>query len=110
MIIRGGMNIYTAQVEQVIAAMPQVADVAVIGVEEPTWGQEVLAVVQLNPDQTLEEQEVVAYCKQHLAAFKCPRFVRFVDALPKTAIGKVRKHELIAKYGDIALKRRSRHS
>lgn len=110
MIIRGGMNIYTAQLEQVIAAMPQVADVAVIGVEEPTWGQEVLAVVQLNPEQTLEEQEVVAYCKQHLAAFKCPRFVRFVDALPKTAIGKVRKHELIAKYGDIALKRRSRHS
>lgn len=110
MIIRGGMNIYTAQVEQVIAGMPEVADVAVVGVEEPTWGQEVLAVVQLNPDHALEEKDIIAYCRQHLAAFKCPRFVRFVEALPKTAIGKVRKHELTEAYGDIALKRRSRHS
>lgn len=106
MIIRGGMNIYSAQVEQIIAAMPQVADVAVIGVDEPTWGQEVLAVIQLNPDHNLEEKEVISYCKQRLAAYKCPRFVRFLDILPKTAIGKVRKHELAEQFNDIALKRR----
>jgi len=105
MIIRGGMNIYTAQVEQVIAQMPEVADVAVIGVEEPTWGQEVLAVIELKPEQALEEQAVIAFCKKHLAAFKCPRFVRFLEKLPKTAIGKVRKHELTAQFAEVALKR-----
>lgn len=105
MIIRGGMNIYTAQVEQVIAQMPEVADVAVIGVEEPTWGQEVLAVIELKPEHALEEQAVIAFCKKHLAAFKCPRFVRFLEKLPKTAIGKVRKHELTAQFAEVALKR-----
>ncbi|NLF58832.1 MAG: long-chain fatty acid--CoA ligase, partial [Candidatus Hydrogenedens sp.] len=102
MIIRGGLNIYTAQVEQVIARMPEVEEVAVIGVEEATWGQEVLAVVKVKAEETLEEQAVIAFCKEHLAAFKCPRFVRFMDELPKTAIGKVRKHELLRLYGDIA--------
>lgn len=102
MIIRGGLNIYTAQVEQVIARMPEVEEVAVVGVEEATWGQEVLAVVKVKAEETLEEQAVIAFCKEHLAAFKCPRFVRFMDELPKTAIGKVRKHELLRQYGDIA--------
>lgn len=110
MIIRGGMNVYTAQVEQVIAQMPEVADVAVIGVEEPTWGQEVLAVIELKPDETVDEQAVIAFCKKHLATFKCPRFVRFLDKLPKTAIGKVRKHELSALFAGVALKRSGRRS
>ncbi len=106
MIIRGGMNIYSAQVEQVIAAMPEVQEVAVIGVEEPTWGQEVLAVIELKPEHTLEEKAVIAFCKEHLATFKCPKYVRFVETLPKTAIGKVRKHELAAQYSSITQKKR----
>lgn len=102
MIIRGGMNIYSAQVEQVIAAMTEVQEVAVIGVDEPTWGQEVLAVVEVKPGHTLEAKTVINFCREHLAAYKCPKHVRFIEALPKTAIGKVRKHELAEQFGDIA--------
>ena len=105
MIIRGGMNIYSAQVEQVIAAMDAVQEVAVIGLEEPTWGQEVLAVVEVKPGHTLEAKAVIDFCREHLAAYKCPKYVRFVEALPKTAIGKVRKHELAAQFADVALRR-----
>lgn len=94
MIIRGGMNIYSAQVEQVIATMTEVQEVAVIGVNEPTWGQEVLAVVEVKSGHTLEAKTVINFCREHLAAYKCPKYVRFVETLPKTAIGKVRKNEL----------------
>jgi acyl-CoA synthetase (AMP-forming)/AMP-acid ligase II len=106
MIIRGGLNIYTAQVEQIIARMAAVEEVAVIGVDEPTWGQEVLAVVQVKSGDTLTEKAVIDFCKENLAAFKCPRYVRFVDQLPKTAIGKVRKHELIDQFGNVALRKK----
>lgn len=103
MIIRGGLNIYTAQVEQIIARMDAVEEVAVIGVDEPTWGQEVLAVVKLAEGHSLTEKEVIAFCKENLAAFKCPRFVRFIDELPKTAIGKIRKHELHTRFARISM-------
>lgn len=106
MIIRGGLNIYTAQVEQIIARMAAVEEVAVIGVDEPTWGQEVLAVVQVKSGDTLTEKAIIDFCKGNLAAFKCPRYVRFVDQLPKTAIGKVRKHELIDQFGNVALRKK----
>lgn len=108
LIIRGGINIYPAQVEQVISRIPQVAEVAVIGVEEPIWGQEVLAVIELKPGDTLTEKEVIAFCKEHLALFKCPKFVRFVEKLPRTAIGKVRKHELAKQFATVALERHKR--
>ncbi len=102
MIIRGGLNIYPVQVEQVIARMPEVEEVSVVGVDEPTWGQEVLAVVKLKENCTLTEKQVVAFCGEHLAQYKRPRFVRFVDELPKTAIGKVRKNELSRQFKDVA--------
>jgi long-chain acyl-CoA synthetase len=101
MIIRGGLNIYPVQIEQVISRMPEVEEVSVVGVEEPTWGQEVLAVVKLNADCTLTEKQVIAFCGEHLAQYKRPKFVRFVDELPKTAIGKVRKNELAKQFKDI---------
>ena len=101
MIIRGGMNIYPVQVEQVITRMPEVEEVSVVGVDEPTWGQEVLAVIKLKEDCTLTEKQVVSFCGEHLAQYKRPRFVRFVAELPKTAIGKVRKNELARQYKDI---------
>ena len=101
MIIRGGQNIYPAQIEQVIIRLPQVDEVAVVGVPEPTWGQEVLAVIKLLPEATLTEKEVFDFCKEHLGAYKRPKFVRFVEELPKTAIGKVRKNELAKQYADL---------
>ncbi|HPA41465.1 MAG TPA: AMP-binding protein, partial [Candidatus Hydrogenedentes bacterium] len=105
MIIRGGLNIYSAQLEHVIMRMSEVDEVAVVGVEEPTWGQEVLAVVKLKAECSLTEREVIDFCKEHLAAYKVPRFVRFVEALPKTPIGKVRKNELVRQFADVALRR-----
>ena len=102
MIIRGGLNVYPVQVEQVIMRMPEVEEVAVVGVDEPTWGQEVLAVVKLKEGCELTEKQVIAFCGDHLAQYKRPRFVRFVSELPKTAIGKVRKNELAAQFRDVA--------
>ncbi len=102
MIIRGGLNIYPVQIEQVISRMPEVEEVSVVGVDEPTWGQEVLAVVKLAAECTLTEKQVIAFCGEHLAQYKRPRFVRFVDELPKTAIGKVRKNELSKQFKNVA--------
>ena len=101
MIIRGGYNIYPVQIEQVIMRMPEVEEVGVVGVDEPTWGQEVLAVIKLKEGCTLTEKQVVAFSGEHLAQYKRPRFVRFVNDLPKTAIGKVRKNELAKQFKDI---------
>jgi acyl-CoA synthetase (AMP-forming)/AMP-acid ligase II len=101
MIIRGGLNIYPVQVEQVIARMPEVEEVSVVGVEEPTWGQEVLAVIKLKENCSLTEKQVIAFCGEHLAQYKRPRFVRFANELPKTAIGKVRKNELAKQFKDV---------
>ncbi|MCX5758206.1 MAG: long-chain-fatty-acid--CoA ligase, partial [Candidatus Hydrogenedentes bacterium] len=94
MIIRGGQNVYPAQIESVMSRMPGVEEVAVIGVDEPRWGQEVLAVVKLAEGATLTEKEIIAFCREHLAPYKCPRYVRFLTEFPKTATGKIRKNIL----------------
>jgi long-chain acyl-CoA synthetase len=102
MIIRGGLNIYPVQIEQVIMRMQEVEEVAVVGVDEPTWGQEVLAVIKLKENCALTEKQVASFCGEHLAQYKRPKFVRFVNELPKTAIGKVRKNELAKQFADVA--------
>ena len=105
-----GLHQQSQEIEQAATAVNQmtaaVEEVAVIGVDEPTWGQEVIAAVQLKSGDTLTEKAVIDFCKENLAAFKCPRYVRFVDQLPKTAIGKVRKHELIDQFGNVALRKK----
>jgi acyl-CoA synthetase (AMP-forming)/AMP-acid ligase II len=97
MIISGGVNIYPQEAENVLAAHPDVADVAVIGVPHPEFGEEVKAVVQLlqDPDdpQSLEE-ELIAHCRFTLSAIKCPRSVDFVKQLPRNEAGKLLKREL----------------
>ena len=102
MIIRGGQNIYPAQVESVLSELPGVAEIAVVGVEEPRWGQEVLAVIKCAEGAALTEKEVIAFCREHLAPYKCPKFVRFLPELPKTATGKIRKNLLMEQFADIA--------
>jgi len=102
MIIRGGQNIYPAQVENVLLKLAGVEEVCVVGVEEPRWGQEVLAIVKLAEGQSLTERDVVDFCRDNLANYKCPRYVRFVNELPKTATGKVRKNVVAARFADIA--------
>jgi long-chain acyl-CoA synthetase len=99
MIISGGVNIYPREIEDVLIGHEQVADVAVIGVADPDLGEAVRAVVQL--DSTPEDPEALAdqlveYCQAHLARFKCPRSVVFVESLPRLPTGKLAKRLLPA--------------
>lgn len=102
MIIRGGQNIYPAQIESVLMKMKGIEEACVVGVDEPRWGQEVLAVIKLAEGQSLTEQEISDFCKEHLAQYKCPRYVRFVDGFPKTPTGKVKKNLVAADFADLA--------
>ena len=94
MIISGGENIYPAEVEAVLARHPAVADVAVLGRPDPTWGEAVHAVIIPAADQAVPAGEIIAWCRDRLAHFKCPKSVEFADALPRTTTGKVLKREL----------------
>ena len=98
MVVRGGYNVYPRDVEEVIMRHPNVGQVAVIGLPDPRSGEEVCAVVVKDGEVT--EAELVAYGKEHLAAYKYPRRVIFVDALPLGPSGKVLKRELVAEYKD----------
>ncbi len=94
MIISGGENIYPAEVEAVLARHPAVADVAVVGRPDLTWGEAVHAVIIPAPDAAASAAEISAWCRDHLAHFKCPKSIEFTDVLPRTTTGKVLKREL----------------
>jgi long-chain acyl-CoA synthetase len=94
MIIRGGYNVYPREVEEVLMTHPDVSLAAVIGVPDPSHGEEVKAVVIRTEGSTLTEAELVAWAKEQMAGYKYPRIVEFVDALPMTATGKILKREL----------------
>ena len=96
MIISGGENIYPAEVEAVLAGHPAVADVAVIGRPDPTWGEAVHAVVIPAPGPPVPAEEIITWCRDQLAHFKCPKTVAFTTAFPRTSTGKVLKRELRA--------------
>ena len=96
MIISGGENIYPAEVEAVLARHPAVADVAVLGRPDPTWGEAVHAVIIPAAGQAVPAGEIIAWCRDQLAHFKCPKSVEFTDSLPRTTTGKVLKRELRA--------------
>ncbi len=96
MIIRGGYNVYPREIEEVLYAHPAVAEAAVIGVPHDSHGEEVKAVLALKEGATATPEEIIAYCKEHLAAYKYPRLVEIRDALPKGPTGKILKRELRA--------------
>lgn len=98
MIISGGNNIYPREVEEVLLRHPAIQEVCVFGVPDPEWGEAVKAVVVLRPGLTVTEEEVIAFCRDHLASYKKPRSVEFVQELPKNAYGKILKRELRSKY------------
>jgi acyl-CoA synthetase (AMP-forming)/AMP-acid ligase II len=98
MIISGGENIYPAEIERVLAEHPTVDDVAVIGVPDARWGEAPKAVVVPAPDATVDPDALIAYCREHLAAFKCPTTVDVVDELPRNLTGKVLKKQLREPY------------
>jgi acyl-CoA synthetase (AMP-forming)/AMP-acid ligase II len=98
MIISGGENIYSPEIERVLAEHPAVMEVAIIGVPHDTWGETVKAVVSLHPGARATEQELIDHCREHLAKFKCPTSVDIMEALPRNPTGKILKRDLRAPY------------
>ena len=98
MIISGGETVYSPEVERVLAEHPAVAEVAVIGVPDDTWGEVVKAVVSLRPGAAATEEELVGWCRERLAHFKCPRSVDVLEALPRNPTGKILKRSLREPY------------
>jgi len=94
MYISGGENVYPAEVENVLHQLGAVAEAAVIGVPDAQWGEVGMAIIAAKPGQSLTEADILAHCARNLARFKCPRLIRFVDALPRNATGKIHKPTL----------------
>jgi long-chain acyl-CoA synthetase len=94
LIIRGGFNVYPAELEDVLHAHPAILEAAVVGIPDDRLGEEVKAVVVLRPGASLTEEELIDYCKERIAAYKYPRVIEFRDALPRNTLGKILKGEL----------------
>ncbi len=100
MIISGGENVYPIEVEQVMVRHPAVREVAVFGVPDQKWGETVVAAVAV--DSEVGADELIGYCRERLAHFKCPTRVEFIDALPRNATGKILRRDLRQTYGGVA--------
>jgi fatty-acyl-CoA synthase/long-chain acyl-CoA synthetase len=98
MVISGGMNIYPAEVEAALEAHPDVYEAAVFGIPSEDWGETVHAVIVKRPGSDLSEAAVLAHAREHLAGYKVPRSIAWMDELPKTGSGKILKRELRAPY------------
>jgi len=94
MVVTGGYNVYSREVEDVIRELPQVEDAAVVGVPDARYGESVAAFVQLKPGTALTAEQIVDHCRTRLAGYKKPRSVAFVDDLPRSPTGKLLKREL----------------
>jgi acyl-CoA synthetase (AMP-forming)/AMP-acid ligase II len=98
MIISGGENIYPAEIERVLAEHPEIQDVAVIGVPDERWGEVPKAVVVAAPGTTIDTEQLLAWCRERMASFKCPKSVDVVTELPRNPTGKILKKELRKPY------------
>jgi long-chain acyl-CoA synthetase len=103
MIIRGAFNIYPKEVEDLLYTLPSIAEVQVVGIPDLIKGEEVVACIATKPGQNLSEADVIQFCRNNIAAYKAPKYVRFYDSLPKTATGKLEKvtlrNRLIEEFG-----------
>ena len=108
LIIRGGENIYPREIEQVLFEHPTVADVAVVGVPDAKWGEQVAAFVRPAPGRTPDPAELFAYCREHLAPHKTPRYWTVLEEFPQTPSGKIQKFVLrerfVAQGADVAIR------
>src|SRR6204780_2790416 len=98
MIVSGGENIYPAEVENAVFGHPAVADVAVIGVPDETWGEAVKAIVVQKPSANVTPPEIIPWARERIAGYKLPKSVDFVDALPRNPSGKILRRELRQPY------------
>ena len=94
MIITGGYNVYPVVVENVLAEHPAVAEVTVVGVPHPHWGEAVVAVIAKRPNADASEQELIDFCRGRVGRWEVPKHIEFVDALPKGATGKIAKYQI----------------
>jgi long-chain acyl-CoA synthetase len=108
MIIVSGFNVYPAEVEQIIKSMPEVNEVAVIGIPDPAHGEMVKACIVKEPGANLTEAEVIKFCHDKLAAYKTPHAVEFYESLPKSPVGKILKREL-RKQSEQAIAKKDSH-
>src|SRR5678816_544400 len=91
MVIRGGENVYPREIEEYLYRHPAIADVSVIGVPDPKYGEELCAWIILRPGESLTPEAVRDYCQGQIAHYKIPRHIRFVESFPTTVTGKVQK-------------------
>jgi acyl-CoA synthetase (AMP-forming)/AMP-acid ligase II len=98
MIISGGENIYSVEVERALTDHPAVGDAAVFGIPDEKWGESVKAVVELSGGREATPEELIAWCKEKLAGYKCPRSVEIVAELPRNPTGKLLKKDLRKPY------------
>ncbi len=98
MVISGGVNIYPKEIEEVLITHPKILDVAVIGVPDPEWGEQLKAIVQLKPGETASSEEIIRFASERLAGYKRPRSVDFMDELPRELTGKLLKRKLRERY------------
>jgi long-chain acyl-CoA synthetase len=106
MIISGGENVYSAEVEEALYSHPSVAECAVIGVPDDRWGERVHGIVRLKPDMQVTAEEIIAYCHERIANYKCPRSLDVRgDPLPLSGAGKILKVELRKPFWEVLAKR-----
>jgi long-chain acyl-CoA synthetase len=99
MIVSGGENVFSVEVEQVLDQHPAVFEVAVIGIPSDKWGEQVHAIIVLRPDQAASETELIGFCRDFIAGYKCPKSISFIeDELPKSGVGKILKRQLREPY------------
>ena len=98
MIVSGGFNVFPSEVEKIIATIPGVSDVAVVGVPDPRWGETVLAAVVRQHGSQLDAETVSRICRESIAGYKQPRRIEFIDELPKNSSGKLMRRELRESY------------
>ena len=94
MVIRGGENIYPAEIEAFLYRHPKVQDVQVVGLPDKRFGEELCAWIVAKPDETISENEIREFCKGQIAHFKVPAYIRFVTQFPMTVTGKVQKFKI----------------
>ena len=94
MIVTGGENVYSTEVENVLYMHPKVLEAAVFGVPDEKWGEAIAAAVVLKQNESATEKEIIDFCKQHQASYKAPKSIQFIAELPKTGSGKIFKKAL----------------